>query len=62
MDRKRPVVQHVAFEITCLRSGAVAAVGINPGFFVAVGVEVHVEVVADVWICEGWVVSIGSET
>ena len=62
VDRKRPVVQHVAFEIARLRSRAVAAVGVNSGFFVAVGVEVHVEVVADVWICEGWVVSVGSET
>lgn len=48
MDREGPVVQHVAFEIARLRSGAVAAIGINPGFFVAVGVEFHVEVVADV--------------
>lgn len=44
LDRKGPVVQHVAFKIARLRPGAVAAVGFNPDF-VGVGVEFHVEVV-----------------
>ena len=60
VDGKGPVVQYLAFEIARLRSGAVAAVGINPDL-VGVGVEFHVELVGDIYMGE-WGVSIETET